>query len=212
MNTLSKKCLFGGTIIAAGLSAPAVADITVRPVSDGGVLTDIPIETWDLGTLADFGIIGFTGPVGPGGGGPIPGGFFTYSSIDGATYSYNDLVGVGPSAGFGNPANWVGANYFVDSFAINFGGGRSGFEWQGSSLLGGTTYDLYVNGGYLATLNNNVRYIVTSSNNDIFDVRLYDPAGGAEGIWGDAIVYVIPAPGAAALLGLGGLAAVRRRR
>lgn len=223
MKNVSKMCLFGGTIVAAGIAAPASAQLNIREVTGDfqHTASSVLVETWDTGTQPDWGILGFDGPVGPLGGGVIPYGFFTFSTIDSEMYGPGGasrgaggtgLVGVGPSAGFGNPINFVGANFFDDSFKIDFGGARCGFLWTGTSLLGGGLYDLYVDGALaFPGLSSDITYFL--SGGTFSSVSMYDPyTNGAEGIYGYAEVWAVPAPGSVALLGLGGLAAIRRRR
>jgi len=48
--------------------------------------------------------------------------------------------------------------------------------------------------------------------NGITRIDIFDPAGGAEGMQRMICTYLVPAPGTAALLALGGLVATRRRR
>jgi len=185
-------------ILCAGISLSAAqADLTLVEVDASAPIPLAPAcepgPGWDFGTLGDFGIIGFDGPLTSAGSGPVPAGFLPDnitidSQLDGPGGGSRGaggggLVGIGPSAGFGNPSNAVGANFFVDALGIDFGEETCAFEWQASSLLGAPTYDLYVDGGYLATLDNDVRYLLSGS---FFAVAFYDPSGGAESVYGDA--------------------------
>ena len=156
-----------------------------------------PGPSWDFGSLADFGIIGFDGPLTSVGSGPVPPGFMPDfitidSQLDGPGGDSRGaggtgLVGIGPSAGFGNPSNQVAANFFADALGIDFGEEVCEFEWQASSALGGTGYDLYVDGVLVFPgLDNDTRY--TLSGATFFEVAFYDPSGGAEGPYGDALV------------------------
>jgi hypothetical protein len=215
------------SILSAFAISVASADLRIIEIESlseaGALLSDpfcVPSNSWDLGRLPDFGIVGFDGPVGPNGGGPIPQGFISKGFWDSEMNGPNGgsrgaggtgLVGVGPSAGFVNPSNFVGANFFVDAFGINFGEEKCAFEWQGTSLLGGPGYDLYVDGVFVQSLQNDVRYRLTGKFNRI---AFYDPVGGAEGIYGHAQTWVkgIPEPGSASLLGLLALGLVVRRR
>jgi len=175
---------------------------------------------WDFNRDADYGIIGFAGPVTSAGAGPVGAG-----TIDADNVSMNapvgnpanNLVGVGPGAGFGNPSNFVGANYFTDSLVISLSEAKTAIEFNAVSLLGSNTADFIVNGGAAVFAGNAApaaghRYGILATGGDtISSVQIFDAGGGAEGVQGAGLVYV-PAPGALALLGLAGLVSRRRSR
>lgn len=128
----------------------------------------------------------------------------------------NGLVAIGPSSGY-SPSNMLAANYFVDSFDIfDVAGGVVAMEVYTASVLGGaldlTAYD--DNGaliGSYAGISAPRHYGVLVYGADSLGVlNVYDPVGGAEGVMA-VTTYVVPAPGALALLGLAGLARRRRR-
>jgi hypothetical protein len=109
------------------------------------------------GILADFGITGMDGPVdtntnnGIFAPGDIPYDLMFASNLTpwgtGGLNNepLNGLVGVGPSAGFGNPSNALLANYFVDSFDIfDVGGNVVAIHHCG---VGGRKCDLF---GYIS--------------------------------------------------------------
>jgi hypothetical protein len=207
-NYMKQKIALTAILFAGIWGSAAQAELTVTAVDASAPQDSFPPAadcepgpSWDFGSLADFGIIGFDGPLTSVGSGPVPPGFMPDgisidSQLDGPGGDSRGaggqgLVGIGPSAGFGNPSNAVGANFFVDALGIDFGEEVCAFEWQASSLLGGPGYDLYVDGAFLASLDNDVRYILSGAG--FFEVALYDLSGGAESIYGDALVS-LPVP------------------
>jgi len=175
---------------------------------------------WDFNRDADYGIIGFGGPVTSAGAGPVGAG-----TIDQDTISMNapvgnpanNMVGVGPAAGFGNPHNAILANYFTDSLVISFSEKKTAVEFNALSLLGSNRVDLIVNGttvfaGVAAPAAGHRYGILWDNSGDaINSIQIFDAGGGAEGVQGAGVTYV-PAPGALALLGVAGLVSRRRRR
>ena len=128
----------------------------------------------------------------------------------------NGLVLIGPSSGY-TPSNAILANYFVDSFDIfDVAGGVVAMELYTASVLGGaldlTAYD--DNGaliGSYAGISAPRHYgVLVYGADSLGVVNVYDPVGGAEGVMA-VTTYIVPAPGALALLGLAGLARRRRR-
>jgi hypothetical protein len=182
------------------------------------------------GALPDWGIAGMDGPVntstnnGIFAPGDIPfdlefdSNFTPYGTggHNGRGAGGNGLVAIGPSSGY-TPSNGLAANYFVDSFDIfDVAGNIVAMELWTTSVLGGaldiTAYD--DNGGYLgayAGISAPRHYgVLVYGPDSIGVVNVYDPVGGAEGVMG-VTTYMVPAPGALALLGLAGLARRRRR-
>ena len=178
---------------------------------------------WNFDADADYGIAGFDAPLTSAGGGPVSPGTINTDNvvmdvINNSGPGATGLVAVGPSAGFGNPSNAVLANFFTDSFQMNFtSGDKTAVEFNALSLLGGTTVDITVNGGAavfagVAAGAGGHNYGILATGGDTIDsVNIFDTGGGAEGIQGSGTVYV-PAPGALALLGVAGLVSRRRRR
>ena len=187
-------------------------------------------STTNWGALPDWGILGMDGPVdtntnnGTFAPGDIPFDLAFDSNLtpygtggaNGRGPGGNGLVVVGPSSGY-TPANCLAANYFTDSFDIfDVAGDVVAMEIWATSIIGGaldiTAYD--DNGGYLgayAGIAPPNRYGILVTGADSLGVlNLYDPVGGAEGVMA-VTTYIVPAPGALALLGLAGLARRRRR-
>ncbi len=130
---MRKTTVMLAMVVAMVAYSVASADVTVRVVDSftGGHTYGAGAQDgsgWDFGQLPDFGIIGFDGPLNSAGSGPVPAGFLPDkiamdSAIDGPGGGSRGaggtgLVGVGPSAGFGNPSNFVGANFFTDAFSM----------------------------------------------------------------------------------------------
>lgn len=182
------------------------------------------------GALPDWGIAGIDGPVdmntnngfiSPG---DIPFDLAFDSNLtpygtggpNGRGAGGNGLVLIGPSSGY-TPSNAIAANYFVDSFDIfDAAGGVVAMEFWSASVLGGALdINAYDDNGALlgsyAGIAAPRHYAVLVYGADSLGVvNLYDPVGGAEGVMA-VTTYVVPAPGALALLGLAGLARRRRR-
>ncbi|MEE8460263.1 MAG: hypothetical protein V3S08_10320, partial [Phycisphaerales bacterium] len=101
---------------------------------------------YDFDLDADYAIAGFAGPLTSAGGGPVSPGILpdkiTMNSPEGDLG--NEMVAVGPSAGFGNPSNAVLANLFVATFVISFDGEKVAFEFNALTLLGAGTIDISV--------------------------------------------------------------------
>ena len=228
-NTISKKCLFGGTILAAGLTAAAQAQFSLyftdsdpsgwASAISGKILCPDPTDFSNGGV--NYPILGLIGPVDNTGNGPVaPGAVADYVSLNSAlagNYFYN-MVSVGPQYGFGNASNFIGANYFVDWFTMDFDDGKCAVRFTGATLLGSNLVDIIVTDqGGNQTVFNGVNVgagtnIGIVGNTNIARIELLDVGGGAEGIMGTMDAWAIPAPGALALLGFGGLVATRRRR
>lgn len=181
-----------------------------------------PDNAWNFDDLPDFGIEGFDGPLGGAGAGPVPAGFLADKvSMDAVGGAGNPtLVAVGPSAGFGNSSNVILANFFTDTFQIDFADSdKTAFEFEAVTLLGGNVVALTINGQAFGDVNivaddgtlGRAWGILATDGDVISSVLIADiVGGGAEGI-GYGMTYV-PAPGAFALLGVAGLMSGRRRR
>lgn len=233
MKTSLKTCLFGSTLIAAGLSAPAAAQPVLYDL-DGGdqsafdaAVANKPLcDTWtDFSRDADYGIAGFGGPVTSTGAGPVSAGTVAPWMIlrSGGAYqgSGNDMVAIGPSAGFGNAQNSVGSNYFVDYTVMDFTTDvlKCAVQFNIQTLLGGVPVDITVTDVYgnsttffgVAAGATGHNYGIAGA--DLASISFRDPNGAdVELLQGQVYAWAVPAPGAVALLSLGGLAATRRRR
>jgi hypothetical protein len=190
----------------------------------------------DWSGLADFGITGIDGPVdtntnnvlfNPG---DIPYNLAFDSNLNpngipgpaGRGPGGNGLVGLGPSGGYGNPSNALLANYFVDSFDIFATEGQvKAMAIWALSVVGSNSVDLTAfgpgevvlgsYGGPAPTSGHWYGVLMTPDQPILQRLNVYDPGDGAEGVM-EVYTYVIPAPGALALLGLAGVAGTRRRR
>ena len=221
-----------GALFLAGTASADILlfDIDRDPDAWANALRDagkVAKGGWNFDLDADYGVVGFDGPIGSAGGGPVGPGTIDAQNVsfdseldgpggDGRGVGGNGLVGVGPSAGFGNPSNAVLANFFVDAYGLSLSEEKTAVEFNAISLLGSNTVDIYVNGALLSAGNAapaaGHRYgILATGDDSISHVSLFDAGGGAEGMQGAGFVYV-PAPGALALLGVAGLVARRRRR
>ncbi len=172
----------------------------------------------------DYGIIGFEGPLTSEGAGPVaPGVVLDNVVIDTVVdpRGRNNLVGVGPFAGFGNPSNAILANSFTDSFQIELTEPNHTMVMLNVlSLLGSYTVDVSFYDktdrligtvpGLPAPAEGNSVLFWTQSRETIGRIVIFDPGNGAEGIM--QTEYWIPEPVTLSLLALGGLAALRRRR
>ena len=126
------------------------------------------------------------------------------------------------TAGFvGTPANGLVSNTFVNAFDILSTGGdnHTAMGMTVNTILGGASIrvDVYdKNNNLIGSLASHPTGVQGSflgiivSSGTIGRVNIFDPAGGAEGLY-DIAVYV-PAPGSLALLGLAGFFGRRRRR
>ncbi len=222
--TRSAQCLFGGTILTAGLAAPASAqlwNIDNDPAGWAAAKAGLILEgTTNFSADPNYPLIGIKGPVTSAGNGPVsPGTVYTthsFDTVNGANYFYN-IATLGPQYGFGNPSNALLANYFVDTFRADFAG-VAAVEFNALAVLGGASVNITVYDSNGATAYNNVNVGGAFGANlgvlgsGITRIDIFDAAGGAEGMQGKVSTYLVPAPGTAALLALGGLVATRRRR
>jgi opacity protein-like surface antigen len=224
--------LFGALAVSAANADFILFDIDANPGAWDRVVSGLQqVNCWDFNDDADYGIIGGDGPVGSGGNqfispGLLPDKIVLDSEQDGPGGGSRGpggtgLVGVGPSAGFGNADNAVLANFFVDAFGIDFSEKKLAFEFNALTLLGSDAVTIIAsdeNTGQRSVFQN-VRVgagrrlgILAKPGGAISHISIYDAGGGAEGIQGVAWSYIIPEPGSAALLGFLALGMMIRRR
>jgi subtilisin-like proprotein convertase family protein len=98
-------------------------------------------------------------------------------------------VFVAPCAGFGNDVDMILANFFTDTFVLNFTSPVDAFGFDFATLLGGPSVDISVfgTGGLIATFNVNpvdpaTAFFGATADELITSVTILDPSGGAEGI------------------------------
>lgn len=94
---------------------------------------------------------------------------------------------------------------------MNFAGAAA-VEFNALTLLGGTSVNITVNGNSLGSVAVGTGRNIGIIGAPINTVDLFDSVGGAEGVQAKVCSYLVPAPGTAALLAVGGLVATRRRR
>jgi len=199
-------------------------------------------DSFDLGALADFGLEVMDGPLTFEGNtsGSVPFGFLPANVVldsnlspfgsggpNGRGAGGAGLLGVGPSAGFGNPSNAIVSNFAEDSFDLlvtrQF---KTAMSFHALSLSGSDTIDITVydlGGGMLGQFlgldapaeGHEYGLILFDTGRYFGHVNIYDSSGGREGILGSAAFYEgdIPAPATLLVLGIGcaGLRAGRRR-
>ncbi|GIK19490.1 MAG: hypothetical protein AMXMBFR77_18850 [Phycisphaerales bacterium] len=224
--TRSAQCLFGGTILSAGLAAPASAQLFNIDQNPGGwaaAKAGLILEGCsDFTKDASYPLIGIKGPVTSAGNGPVsPGTVYathSFNTVNAANYFYN-IATLGPHYGFGNPHNALLANYFVDAFRMDFSGaGVQAVEFNALTVVGGASVNITVYDSNGSTAYNNVNVggafgaNLGVLGNGITRIDIFDAGGGAEGVQRKVCTYLVPAPSSAALLALGGLVATRRRR
>jgi hypothetical protein len=198
-------------------------------------------DAFDLGGLADFGIEVIDGPLTFEGSasGSVPFGFlpdnvaldsnlapFGEGGANGRGVGGGGLLGVGPSAGFGNPSNAIVSNFADDSFDLLVTRPyKSAMSFHALSLSGSDTLDLTVydvrgrvlerfTGLDAPSHGHEYGIIFFSDLRFIGRVNLYDASGGREGILGRAEFYEgeVPSPAAWAIVTLSFFACPARRR
>ncbi len=133
----------------------------------------------------------------------------------------NGLAAIEKGAGFGESSDIVVANYFVDGFDIltmdaNITAvGFNTLDVFGANSVGVMIFDTSNN--LLGSFNSGAdaggsSFFGFVSGTPIGRINVFDAAGGAEGADNIQIWSRVPAPGSAAILGLGGVIAGRRRR
>jgi len=196
---------------------------------------------FDLGSLGDFGLEVMDGPLTFEGNssGTIPFGFIPdnialdsnlaahgFGGPNGRGVGGEGLLGVGPSAGFGNPSNAIVSNFAADSFDLLVAGPfKTAMSFHAVSLSGSDTIDITVydvrgrvfeqfTGLDAPAEGHEYGLILFTDNRFIGRVNLYDPSGGREGLLGEAIFYEggVPAPAAWPALLIPCFLAHRRQR
>ncbi len=113
-------------------------------------------------------------------------------------------LGSGTTNGVGNSADFVGTyRFFNTGTAMPTTGAIPAGDYARYGTLGGTTVPAPDADDYT---------VFTGNLNGTWTLRLSDWASGDTGTVSAASITIVPAPGALALLGLGGFAAARRRR
>lgn len=226
MTSMTKRLLFGGTLMAAGLAPATQASVSF--VGSRAALNGNNIIDWGQfgGAYANVpsGSAGLTSPsnvgfkVGQPGGGnlqrrdqlpPNYGGwngcFSPGDRILWNNYGYSDTIHID----FAVPTDRVGANVQADFFG-GFNGYISVFDTS-NNLLG--TFSAY---GYASNFaDGSAPFLgVQSTGFDIgsVDFRVASFTGINDLAINQTDVNYVPAPGAAGLLGIAGLVATRRRR
>lgn len=207
-------------VLVGGMASEASAALIVYTdrASFNAAQSGLPVEGFE--SVPDLGIVGFAGPLdaatnngifSPGD--ILPGVTIMNQNLGGGA---DALVGLGWSAGFGNPSNIVLANYLVDGLDLFFSNANTvGFDvW---SLLGGATVDVSVYGlgntllGTYSIASGGGFFGAYNNAGNITRINLFDPSGGAEGA--DDIAFgtaSVPEPATILLFGIGLMAAGQR--
>ncbi len=235
-SVLGSLCLFGGALLVT--ASPAQADLLFFTNQDefnaalanaGKILKGTEDFPW---FAANNAVVGVDDPVN--GFNSWPGWYDVGTLMDNLSYQSNtggaDSSQEAPAGAAGIALftqDFVGAvhnglvtNTFVNGFDI-ISGDHTAYGLNVVTLLGGTSVNVNVYdtsnalvgtmNGVSAPVSGGFLGILATGNTSIGRINLFDPDNGAEGLYGvDA--YLIPAPGALALLGLAGLVARRRRR
>ena len=213
------------TLVAvAGFAAAASA----QTVNINGGQTNVLLDTATLSAAASLNLSGVGGPViAPGNLGAdsvaFPINSRTAASLP-TTFSYD--AGTFPGAGsFSGTIEHEGTVLFnnntveVGNFTIGFdagrvGGSRSGFFVESTTGIAAILFDVEVTGATptASSLDITGNLLVSNEFAGFLLANQLATADLTGADVGDAFVQAVPAPASVALLGLGGLAATRRRR
>jgi hypothetical protein len=184
-------------VAVAGIAAAAAGQTVVWDEGVDGNLSNDPNAPTDLGTLGAGGNIVRGSTLGAGT--PPSDGFDVFQINIAAGFSITDIIlsayspaGATATSGFNFSTGSAASNLPIGSPDLIFGPG-----W-GAANVGQDLLDVAV-GGPVASLGPGTYFM---------EIREF---GGPLADW-ELTFNVVPAPGAMALLGLGGLAATRRRR
>jgi hypothetical protein len=196
---------------------------------------------FDLGSIGDLGLEVMDGPLTFEGNtsGSIPFGFlpdnvaldsnfspFGSGGPNGRGVGGEGLLGVGPSAGFGNPSNAIVSNFAEDSFDLVLTRGLlTAMSFHALSLSGSDSIDITVydlSGRVLGEFSgldapaegHGYGIIFSGFGRFIGRVNIYDAGDGQEGLLGEAIFYAgdIPTPAVWPIVFLLSFTADRRRK
>ena len=229
-----KIALIGTAIIAAAAGTAVAQDSIAYWAQNDNTLSGggFGFEDGDFPQLADFGAQAGSATLEPKGGltGSITGGVYDFvQSFSGSTTNAQFGEGSGGSIALqggtnnGNNGAWIdldfdGSSYTDILFSFAGRGTGTGFKdvdidaYNGDILIGSIAADIDLTGGF-ALYN-----FSTTLLNNVTDARIRMTFDGASSTTGNNrldnlfIQGTIPTPASAVLLGLGGLAAVRRRR
>jgi len=202
-------CLFGGALLGAGLTSNAVAgvaaDISINDTLEfssapySGTyagyhysIADGEIHTIDITVLSDGNVV------------------FDVLSIDSFDAFFNSTVALFNNDG--NPLSYANRVAYSD--------GNYGFDFNGSVNNEDAFLDIFLVAGDYTVAVGTLGFVPSEAEagaGRLSVVSYIDQATSAGGgqyqldIFGD-VAMTVPAPGAIALLGLGGLVSVRRRR
>lgn len=208
-------------LAAAGATAAAQTDVT-------GGQTNVLLDTATLSAAASLDLSGVGGPVIAPGNLGADSVAFPINSRSAAslptTFSYD--AGTFPAAGsFSGTIEHEGTVLFnnntveVGNFTIGFdlsrvGGDRSGFFVESTTGIAAILFDVAVTGATPTNFNLDVTgdLLVSQEFAGFLLANNLATADLTGADVGDAFIQAVPAPATAALLGLGGLAATRRRR
>lgn len=204
MKPIASACLFGGALIGAGLSSPAAADVTLT----GTLFQTESYFGYDFGSYAWSS-------------GPTTIDTFDFTVLSDGNVQFDMLSyrifsnWIDPMVFvFNNDGNPLGYSIFIDSDNDTFGG----YDINGSVDDLDSFLNLFLTAGeYTVAVATFDTYVIDIASGITLDGIVFDGGGNGiptEGryqldIFGDVAV---PAPGALALLGLGGVMASRRRR
>lgn len=212
-------------LLTLGLTAPAARanlllfDIDADPGAWASAVTDLTAEiAYDFTVEPDFGVTGFSAPLTSTGSGPVTpetvaGGVTITATPEAGSGPVNDLVGVGPLAGFGNLQNAVLGNAFEDSYTISFSDPVIAAALNIVSILGSGLADLAVGDALFedvvigGSAGRNIG-ILGTGDMTIGSINIFDHQVGAEGLQGVGTIYrnrqvAVSSPATLALLGLG---------